>query len=119
MPHPLSHPKMLTTGVLNTVVGQTAAHIEVVNLEAHRSANVTILVIDWNTGSPVILFNQSLTMLPNTFMSFSQALAQFHYEIRLILPAHLNVTANTFAINASASTLPGLTMTEKDMKHLH
>jgi hypothetical protein len=117
--HHMNHKRMLTTGVLNTVVDQTAAQIEVVNLELARTAEVTVLVIDWNTGSPVILMNQSVIMQPNTHMSFNQNVSPFHYEIRLILPAHTNVIANTFAINAGTFTLAGLTMSEKELKDLH
>ncbi|MBP1966798.1 hypothetical protein [Paenibacillus aceris] len=117
--HHINHKRILTTGVLNTVVGQTAAHIEVANMEPVRTTEVTVLVIDWNSGSPVILMNQSVLMLPNTLMSFNQNVTPFHYEIRLILPAHMNVIANTFATNADSFTLAGLTMTEKQLKDLH
>ena len=63
--HPRFKPMVLTTGVLNTVVGQTAAHIEVANLDSAKTFQVRVQVINWNSGSPVILLNQLVTLLPN------------------------------------------------------
>ena len=56
---------VLTTGVLNTVVDQTAAHIEIANLDPVKTFQVRVQVINWNSGTPVVLLNQLVTLLPN------------------------------------------------------
>ncbi|WP_162251879.1 hypothetical protein, partial [Massilia sp. Root335] len=107
--------KVLTTGVLNTAVGQTAAHIEVANFSSTTAALVTVQVFDWNSGSPVILLNQTVTIGPLTHRIFSQDVTPFHYEVRIIHPSNANVIANTFAINAGTSTVPGLTFNQDQL----
>ena len=109
---------VLTTGVLNTVVDQTAAHIEVANLDPAKTLHVRVQVINWNSGSPVILLNQLVTLLPNQHINLSQAVAPFHYEVRIFHPGSPNVIANTFAINAGTFTLPDLTFNQKDLMKL-
>jgi hypothetical protein len=111
-------PMVLTTGVLNTVVAQTAAHIEVANLDPVKTFQVRVQVINWNSGSPVVLLNQLLTLLPNQFISVIQSVAPFHYEVRIFHPGSPNVIANTFAINAATFTLPGLTFNQKELMKL-
>ncbi len=110
--------QVLTTGVLNTVADQTAAHIEVVNLDPTKTFQVRVQVIDWNTGSPVVRLNQLVTLLPNQFRSVTQAVTPFHYEVRIFHPGSPNVIANTFAIDAATFTLPGLTFNQKDLMKL-
>ncbi len=110
--------KVLSTGVLNTVVDQTAAHIEVSNADPTRSFRVIVQVIDWNSGSPVILLNEVFDIAPNTHRIFSQEVSPFHYEVRIFHPGSPNVIANTFAINATTFTLPGLTFNQKELMEL-
>ncbi|MFJ7935978.1 hypothetical protein [Sporosarcina sp. NPDC096371] len=110
--------EVLTTGVLNTVVGQTAAHIELANFDPTKTFQVRVQVINWNSGSPVILRNQLVTLLPNQFVSITQAVTPFHYEVRIFHPGSPNVIANTFAIDAATFTLPGLTFNQKDLMKL-
>lgn len=116
--HPRLKPMVLTTGVLNTVVEQTAAHIEVANLDPAKTFQVRVQVINWNSGSPVILLNELVILLPNQHFNLSQDVAQFHYEVRIFHPGSPNVIANTFAINAGTFTLPGLTFNQKDLMEL-
>ncbi|MER2089997.1 MAG: hypothetical protein ABS920_09670 [Sporosarcina sp.] len=111
-------PMVLTTGVLNTVVGQTAAHIEIANLDPVETFQARVQVINWNSGSPVILLNQLVTLLPNRHIVLTQNVAPFHYEVRIFHPGSPNVIANTFAINAATFTLPGLTFNQKDLMKL-
>ena len=113
-----SKPMVLTTGVLNTVVGQTAAHIEIANLDPVKTFQARVQVIDWNSGSPVVLLNQLVTLLPNQHSVLTQNVAPFHYEVRIFHPGSPNVIANTFAINAGTFTLPGLTFNQKDLMEL-
>ncbi len=110
--------RVLTTGVLNTVEGQTAAHIEVANFDPTETFHVRVQVISWNSGSPVILLNQLVTLLPNQLISISQAVTPFHYEVRIFHPGSPNVIANTFAIDAATFTLPGLTFNQEDLMKL-
>ena len=117
--HPRLKPMVLTTGVLNTVVDQTAAHIEVANLDPTKTFQVRVQVINWNSGRPVILLNQLVTLLPNQHKNLSQAVTPFHYEVRIFHPGSPNVIANTFAINAATLTLPGLTFNQKDLMKLN
>lgn len=111
-------PMVLTTGVLNTVVNQTAAHIEVANLDPVETYQVRVQVINWNSGTPVVLFNQLVTLLPNHHANFSQNVTAFHYEVRIFHPGSPNVIANTFAIDAGTFTLPGLTFNQKELMQL-
>jgi len=111
-------PMVLTTGVLNTVVDQTAAHIEVANLDPAKTFQVRVQVINWNSGSPEILLNQLVTLLPNQHINISQFVEPFHYEVRIFHPGSPNVIANTFAIDADTFTLPGLTFNQKDLMKL-
>lgn len=111
-------PMVLTTGVLNTVVNQTAAHIEVANLDPVETFQVRVQVIDWNSGTPVVLFNQLVTLLPNRHANFSQNITAFHYEVRIFHPGSTNVIANTFAIDAGTFTLPGLTFNQNELMKL-
>ncbi|MET3656411.1 MULTISPECIES: hypothetical protein [Sporosarcina] len=111
-------PMVLSTGVLNTVVGQTAAHIEVANLDPTRTFQVRVQVINWNSGGPEVLLNQLVTLLPNQHINLSQFVEPFHYEVRIFHPGSPNVIANTFAINAGTFTLPGLTFNQKDLMKL-
>ncbi len=111
-------PMVLTTGVLNTVVAQTAAHIEIANLDPVETFQARVQVIDWNSGSPVVLLNQLVTLLPNRLISLSQNVTPFHYEVRIFHPGSPNVIANTFAINGATFTLPGLTFNQKDLMKL-
>ncbi|WP_459500579.1 hypothetical protein [Bacillus sp. C1] len=110
--------KVLSTGVLNTVVGQTAAHIELSNVDPTRTFRVRVQVINWNSNSPVILLNEVVELAPNTHRFVSQNVSAFHYEIRIFHPGSPNVIANTFAINAATSTLPGLTFNQKELMEL-
>lgn len=110
--------QVLTTGVLNTVEDQTAAHIEVANFDPTRTFQVRVQVINWNSGSPVVLLNQLVTLLPNQLFSISQAVTPFHYEVRIFHPGSPNVIANTFAIDAATFTLPGLTFNQEDLMKL-
>jgi len=111
-------PMVLTTGVLNTVVDQTAAHIEVVNLDPVETFQVRVQVIQWLSGTPIALFNQLITLLPNQHINLTQNTPTFHYEVRIFHPGSPNVIANTFAINAGTFTLPGLTFNQKDLMKL-
>jgi len=108
-------PKVLSTGVLNTVVGQTATHIEVANLGSTATRTVRVQVINWNSGSPVVLSNQTLTLPPKTHQIITTNVAPFHYEVRIAHPGDPNVIANTFAINAATFTLPGLTFNQDEL----
>lgn len=110
--------QVLTTGVLNTVVNQTAAHIEVANFDPTETFQIRVQVINWNSGSPVVLLNQLVTLLPNEHVNLSQAVSPFHYEVRIFHPGSPNVIANTFAINAATFTLPGLTFNQEDLMKL-
>lgn len=110
--------QVLTTGVLNTVVNQTAAHIEVANLDPIETFEVRVQVINWNSGFPVVLLNQLVTLQPNEHVNLSQNVSPFHYEVRIFHPGSPNVIANTFAINAATFTLPGLTFNQKDLMKL-
>jgi len=110
--------KVLTTGVLNTVANQTAAHIEVTNFNQSRNAQVTVQVYSWNTGSPQLLLNREVTIPPNTFESFTQDITPFHYEVRIIQSTNDNVVANTFAIDGDFNTLPGLTFNQGELIRL-
>jgi hypothetical protein len=111
-------PMVLTTGVLNTVVDQKAAHIELANLDPAKTFQVRVQVINWNSGTPVVLRNQLVTLLPNHHVNLSQSVTPFHYEVRIFHPGSPNVIANTFAINAGTFTLPGLTFNQKDLMKL-
>ena len=111
-------PIVLTTGVLNTVIDQTAAHIEVANLDPAKTFQVRVQVINWNSGSPEFLLNQLVTLLPNQHINISQFVEPFHYEVRIFHPGSPNVIANTFAIDAETFTLPGLTFNQKDLMKL-
>ena len=110
--------QVLTTGVLNTVVNQAAAHIEVANLDPTETFQVRVQVIDWSTGAPVVQLNQLVTLLPNQFDTFTQSVTPFHYEVRIFHPGSPNVVANTFAIDAATFTLPGLTFNQKELMKL-
>ena len=109
---------VLTTGVLNTVVGQTAAHIEVTNFDPTETFEVRVQVINWNSGAPVVLLNQLVTVLPNQLVTLSQNVTPFHYEVRIFHPGSPNVIVNTFAIDAGTFTLPGLTFNQKELMEL-
>jgi len=110
--------QVLSTGVLNTVANQTAAHIEVANFDPTETFQVRVQVINWNSGSPVVLLNQLVTLLPNQLATLSQAVAPFHYEVRIFHPGSPNVIANTFAIDAATFTLAGLTFNQEDLMKL-
>ncbi|MDQ0116539.1 hypothetical protein [Paenibacillus harenae] len=110
--------KVLTTGVLNTAVGQTAAHIEVANFSATTSAEVTVQVYDWNSGSPVILLSENVTLPPLSHTIISQDVEPFHYEVRIIYLRNDHVIANTFAINGDTSTVPGLTFNQDQLMRI-
>ncbi|MEK5038555.1 hypothetical protein [Sporosarcina sp. FSL K6-3457] len=110
--------QVLTTGVLNTVVNQAAAHIEVANLDPTETFQVRVQVIDWSTGTPIVQLNQLVTLLPNQHDIFTQSVTPFHYEVRIFHPGSPNVIANTFAIDAATFTLPGLTFNQKDLMKL-
>ncbi|WP_342511688.1 hypothetical protein MKY34_14260 [Sporosarcina sp. FSL K6-1522] len=109
---------VLTTGVLNTVADQTAAHIEVANFDPTETFEVRVQVINWNSGAPVVLLNQLVTLLPNRHVNLSQNVTAFHYEVRIFHPGSPNVIANTFAIDAGTFTLPGLTFNQKELMEL-
>ena len=79
-------PMVLTTGVLNTVVGQTAAHIEIANLDPVETFQARVQVINWNSGSPVVLLNQLVNLLPNRHVILTQNVAPFHYEAKSFIP---------------------------------
>ena len=110
--------QVLTTGVLNTVEDQTAAHIELANFDPTETFQVRVQVINWNSGAPVILLNQLVTLLPNQLVTLTQAVTPFHYEVRIFHPGSPNVIANTFAIDAATFTLPGLTFNQEDLMKL-
>lgn len=111
-------PIVLTTGVLNTVANQAAAHIELANLDPVETFQIRVQVIQWISGSPVILLDQVVALLPNQHMNLSQNVTPFHYEVRIFHPGSPNVIANTFAIDAGTFTLPGLTFNQKELMKL-
>ncbi len=110
--------KVLTTGVLNTVVDQASAHIELANLDPVETFQVRVQVIEWVGGTPAVLSNDLVTLLPNHHVSVTQAVSPFHYEVRIFHPGSPNVIANTFAINAGTFTLPGLTFNQKELMEI-
>lgn len=111
-------PMVLTTGVLNTIVNQTAAHIELANLDPVQTHQIRVQVINWNSDSPVVLSNEIVTLLPNRHAFVTQNVSAFHYEVRIFHPGSPNVIANTFAIDAATFTLSGLTFNQKELMQL-
>ncbi|MFA9559002.1 hypothetical protein ACERII_16960 [Evansella sp. AB-rgal1] len=111
-------PKILSTGVLNTAVDQTAAHMEVVNLSSDTKT-LRFQIIDWNnTAVPTVLSDQTVTVPPNTLRIFTTNVAPFHYELRVDHPGDPDLIINHFAINAGTFTIPGLTFLQDDLKEI-
>ena len=105
--------EILSTGVLNTAVGQAAARIELVNLST-TTQTIRFQIINWNTGSPVAT-TLTVTILPNTLETRNIPVVPFHYELRVEHPGDPDLFINHFAVDAGSFTVPGLTFLQKDL----
>ena len=114
-PSTLDPRKVLSTGTLNTVVNQTATHIEVANVDPVQTFQVRVQVLNWNGSPPVVLSDTLVTLTPNSHQFLTTAVTPFHYEVRIFHPGSPNVIANTFAIDAGTFTLPGLTFNQEEL----
>ncbi|MFS0780177.1 hypothetical protein [Bacillus sp. 1P06AnD] len=106
--------KNLSSGVLNTVAGQTAAHLEILNL-GFFPATFRYQILNWNSGTPVVAADETVIVAPNRTTFRTVATPAFHYELRVQHPGDPNLIINHFAVNAATFTLPGLTLTQKDL----
>lgn len=106
--------KILSTGILNTVVGQAQAHLEIVNL-SFRPRTVRFQIINWNSGIPVVTNDQTVTIPPNQFRTFNNPVTPFHYELRVQHPGSSNLIVNHFAADATTATIAGLTFLQNDL----
>lgn len=106
----------LSTGVINKSTAVTIAHTEILN-RRNSAITVRVIVINWDSGSPVILSTTNRTIPANTFSSFSTNVGgiQFHYEVVVITSRTTNVIINNFGTNAAFVPQEGSTVLNNDL----
>ncbi|MFX3635486.1 MAG: hypothetical protein ACE3L7_04310 [Candidatus Pristimantibacillus sp.] len=105
-----------STGVINKSNTVVIAHTEILNRRS-QSINVTVIVIDWDSGSPVVLSSTNRNISANSFSSFSTNVANvdFHYEVVVVLPTTNNVIVNNFGTTAGFVPQEGSTVLDRDL----
>lgn len=89
----------LSTGVLKKNPSTASAHTEIMNRRS-SAVNVTVMVINWDSDSPVTIGNTSVSIPANSLRSFSTSLTGVadHYEVIVILSTSSNVIVNHFGV---------------------
>ncbi|SHJ36497.1 hypothetical protein SAMN02745163_01781 [Clostridium cavendishii DSM 21758] len=96
--------KKLSTGVLAKDVTTTLAGITLVNVDSDDSANVSVFVFDWTSGSPVQLTTSipnPVIILPDTFQNITASLSSVSfYEIRFVYTFDNDIIFNCYGLTA-------------------
>ncbi|TCN01399.1 hypothetical protein EV294_101854 [Paenibacillus sp. BK033] len=106
----------LSTGVINKSTAVTIAHTEILN-RRNSAITVRVIVINWDSGSPVVLSTTNRTIPANRFSSFSTNVGgiQFHYEVVVVTSRTTNVIINNFGTNAAFVPQEGSTVLNNDL----
>ncbi|GMK43927.1 hypothetical protein [Paenibacillus glycanilyticus] len=106
----------LSTGVINKSTAVTIAHTEILN-RRNSAITVRVIVINWDSGSPVVLSTTNRVIPANTFSSFSTNVGgiQFHYEVVVLTSRTSNVIINNFGTNAAFVPQEGSTVLNNDL----
>jgi len=114
-----------STGILRKPPRTKFALADVVNLNAARSALVTVRVFDWSSGSPVPLAVNpcgrktcTLRVGPgkSVFLFADVSKVRFKYEVRIVQPVDRKVISNVTGVtNAPFTPQPGDTVLQNDL----